>query len=78
MKTQRFFVLADDGDSLTLLTWAGTVEDARAYAERVAPTMPEANIVISQFISSVCVETKLKWSDQCASTSPASSPQSCG
>lgn len=77
MKTQRFFVIADDGENLELLTWTGTVEDARAYAERVAPTKPETNIVISQGISSVCVETKLKWSDQCA-TFPASSPQSCG
>jgi hypothetical protein len=77
MKTQRFFVVADDGEHLDLLTWAGSIEDARNYAQTAATARPSATIVISQGISSVCVETKLKWSDQCA-TSPASSPQSCG
>lgn len=77
MKTQRFFVLADDGENLELLTWTGNIESARNHAETAAQVRPDETIVIAQGVSSVFVETKLKWSDQCA-TSPASSPQSCG
>lgn len=75
MKTQRFFVIADDGENPQLLTWTLTIEDARKYVERMAYEMPAHTLLISQMISSVVIETKLKWSDQCA---PASSPQPCG
>jgi len=78
MKPQRFFVLADDGDdNPELLTWTGSIENARDYAESAAAARPQATILISQGISSVRAETQIKWSDHCA-TSPASLPQSCG
>lgn len=71
MIPQRFFVVADDGDTQTLLSWTLTLEDARKYAERMAQDMPTHTILISQVLSGVRVETKLKWSDQCATLLPA-------
>jgi hypothetical protein len=78
MKPQRFFVVADDGgDTPELVGWTNSIEAAREAAETVAAVRSHATILISQGISSVRVETQIKWSDHCA-TSPASLPQSCG
>lgn len=71
MKPQRFFVIADDGEDPELISWTLTLEDARKYAERLAHEMPNHTIIISQMVFGVQVETRLKWSDRCATPLPA-------
>lgn len=66
MKPQRFFIVADDGETQSLLSWTLTLEDARKYAERAALEMPTHTILLSQMLFGVQVETRLKWTDQCA------------